>query len=61
MVVITGAAGFIGSCLISDLNHAQITNILTGLRRSRTWRVNNTIKKLTVQIFQSGLKIMPTS
>jgi ADP-L-glycero-D-manno-heptose 6-epimerase len=27
MVIITGAAGFIGSCLVSELNHAGINNI----------------------------------
>jgi ADP-L-glycero-D-manno-heptose 6-epimerase len=28
MVVITGAAGFIGSCLVSELNHERINNII---------------------------------
>jgi ADP-L-glycero-D-manno-heptose 6-epimerase len=28
MIVITGAAGFIGSCLVSELNHQNINNII---------------------------------
>jgi ADP-L-glycero-D-manno-heptose 6-epimerase len=28
MVVVTGAAGFIGSCLLSELNHAHINDII---------------------------------
>jgi ADP-L-glycero-D-manno-heptose 6-epimerase len=28
MIVVTGAAGFIGSCLVSGLNNAGYTNII---------------------------------
>ena len=55
MIVITGAAGFIGSCLISKLNHNRHENLIL-VDDFRNYKINNyhtkiLLKKLNVHIF----------
>jgi ADP-L-glycero-D-manno-heptose 6-epimerase len=41
MIVVTGAAGFIGSCMLRKLNYEKITNIVIVDDFSKTERLNN--------------------
>ena len=56
MVIVTGAAGFIGSCLVSDLNRAGLTDIVISDDFSDEEKSKNLLgKKFTQKIHRNDL------
>jgi ADP-L-glycero-D-manno-heptose 6-epimerase len=61
MIVVTGAAGFIGSCLVSKLNKDGHTNLIlvddfTKTEKSRNWENTQYAQKIERSIFIEWLK-----
>lgn len=61
MIVITGAAGFIGSCLISKLNHNGHENLIlvddfSQLQKINNYHTKNFAQKIERSHFLTGLK-----
>ncbi len=56
MIIITGAAGFIGSCLLSELNHAGLENIVVSDDFSDEEKNKNLLgKKFTQKVHRNDL------